>query len=218
LLTQSGAKSSSSCCRGVADMDCRNCRRLTFRSTTSPLFSCFAAMTRGAFPSRFIRDPVASFTRLRRSSGSTLRRTAAALVLSFTTVSLSLMLATVEALLFGVDGYEGVPERTTFAQEAIWGAAFGAMGEGSVSALLTAFLMRVMSSTIGCKLFSFPRFSCADGCSRVFLARVITLLRKASRDWDGSLARLVLSSSNSAVASAMIWVACSRWLGGWIPN
>jgi hypothetical protein len=26
-------------------------------STTSPLFSCFAAMTRGPFPSRFIRDP-----------------------------------------------------------------------------------------------------------------------------------------------------------------
>ena len=91
-------------------------------------------------------------------------------------------------------------------------------GEGSVSALLTAFLMRVMSSTIGCKLFSFPRISCADGCSRVFLARVITLLRKASRDWDGSLARLVLSSSNSAVASAMIWVACSGWLRGWIPS
>ena len=44
-------------------------------------------------------------------------------------VSLSLMLATVEALLFGVDGYEGVPEWTTFAQEAIWGAAFGAMGK-----------------------------------------------------------------------------------------
>lgn len=98
-------------------------------STTSLLFSCFAAMTRGAFPSRFIRDPVASFTRLRRSSGGTLWRTAAALALSFTTVSLSLMLATVEALLFGVDGYEGVPEWTTFAQEAIWGAAFGAMGK-----------------------------------------------------------------------------------------
>lgn len=56
-------------------------------STTSLLFSWFAAMTRGAFPSRFIRDPVASFTRLRRSSGGTLWRTAAALALSFTTVS-----------------------------------------------------------------------------------------------------------------------------------
>ena len=40
-----------------------------------------------------------------------------------------LFILTVEALLFGVDGYEGVPEWTTFAQEAIWGAAFGAMGK-----------------------------------------------------------------------------------------
>lgn len=128
------------------------------------------------------------------------------------------MPAVVEVLLLGVDGYEGVPERTKPAQEVILGAAFVAMGGGRVSALLIAFLMRVMSSTIGCKLFSFPRISCADGCSRVFLARVITLLRKASRDWGGSLARLVLSNSSSAVASAMIWVACSKWLRGWIPN
>jgi hypothetical protein len=35
--------------------------------------------------------------------------------LSFTTVSLSLTLAVVEALLFRVDGYEGVLEQTTSA-------------------------------------------------------------------------------------------------------
>ncbi|KAE8387102.1 hypothetical protein BDV23DRAFT_186673 [Aspergillus alliaceus] len=40
------------------------------------------------------------------------------------------MTAVVEALLFGVDGYEGVPEWTTSAQDAIWGAAFGTMGGG----------------------------------------------------------------------------------------
>jgi hypothetical protein len=44
-------------------------------------------------------------------------------------------------------------------------AALGAMGAGDVSTLLTAFLIRVMSSMIGCKLFSFPRISCAEGCS-----------------------------------------------------
>ena len=112
-----------------------------------------------------------------------------------------------EALLLGVDGYEGLPERTTSAQEAIWESAFGAMGEGTASALLTAFLMRVMSSFIGCKLLSFSenllRRWLLSG-DQVFLARVITLLRKVSKDWDGILARLVLSSSNSAVASAMI--------------
>ncbi|RDH22707.1 hypothetical protein M747DRAFT_170824 [Aspergillus niger ATCC 13496] len=74
--------------------------------------------------------------------------------------------------------------------------------------------MRIMSSTIGCKLFSFPRISCPDGCSRAFLARLITLFRNASTDVPGSLARLVLSSSSSAVASAMICVACSRWFRG----
>jgi hypothetical protein len=63
---------------------------------------------------------------------------------------------------------------------------------------------------IGCRLFSFPRISCADGCSRVFLASVITLFRKASRDWAGSLARLVLSSSSSAVPRLKI---CAARLG-----
>jgi hypothetical protein len=63
----------------------------------------------------------------------------------------------VEALLFGVDGYEGVPERTTSAQEAIRVAALGTMGVDDASALLTAFLMRVMSSTIGCRELAFPR-------------------------------------------------------------
>jgi hypothetical protein len=87
-----------------------------------------------------------------------------------------------EALLFRVNRYKGVPERTTSAQEAIHVAALGAMGVGDASTLLTAFLMRVMSSTISCKLFSFPRISCAEGCSQVFLASVITLFRKASRD------------------------------------
>jgi hypothetical protein len=90
---------------------------------------------------------------------------AAEFALSFTTVSLSLMLAVVEALLFRVDGYEGVLEWTTSAQEAIRVAALGVMGVGDVSTLLTAFLMRVMSSMISCKLFSFPRISCAEGCS-----------------------------------------------------
>jgi hypothetical protein len=80
----------------------------------------------------------------------------------------------------------------------------GAMGVGDASTLLTAFLMRVMSSTISCKLFSFPRISCAEDCSQVFLASVITLFRKASRDWASSLAHLVLSSSSNAVASAII--------------
>lgn len=107
------------------------------------------------------------------------------------------MLAVVEALLFRVDGYEGVPEQTTSAQEAIRIAALGATGAGNASALLTAFLMRVMSSAISCKLFSFPRISCAEGCSRVFLASITTLFRKASRDWAGSLVRLVLSTTFS---------------------
>jgi hypothetical protein len=38
------------------------------------------------------------------------------------------MPAVVEALLFGVDGYEGVPEWTTSAQEAIREVTFGMMG------------------------------------------------------------------------------------------
>jgi len=42
--------------------------------------------------------------------------------------SLVALLAVVEALLFSVDGYEGASERTTYGQEAIWGAVFGAMG------------------------------------------------------------------------------------------
>jgi hypothetical protein len=74
-----------------------------------------------------------------------------------------LTLAVVEALLFGVEGYEGVPERTTSTQQAIRVAALGVMRAGDTSALLTAFLMRVLSSTIGCREFSFPRISCADG-------------------------------------------------------
>jgi hypothetical protein len=94
-----------------------------------------------------------------------LRRTAAEFASSFTTVSLSLILAVVEALLFRVNGYKGVLEQTTSAQEAIRVATLGAMGAGDVSMLLMAFLMRVMSSTISCKLFSFPRISCAEGCS-----------------------------------------------------
>ncbi|EAL86658.1 uncharacterized protein AFUA_3G03760 [Aspergillus fumigatus Af293] len=64
------------------------------------------------------------------------------------------MLAVVEALLFRVDGYEGVPEQTTSAQEAIRIAALGATGAGNASA-------------------------------------------KASRDWAGSLVRLVLSTTFS---------------------
>ncbi|PYH90204.1 hypothetical protein BO71DRAFT_289368, partial [Aspergillus ellipticus CBS 707.79] len=39
----------------------------------------------------------------------------------------------VEALLFGVDGYEHVPERTTSAQEANRVAALGVMGAGDES-------------------------------------------------------------------------------------
>jgi preprotein translocase subunit SecG len=70
-------------------------------------------MTRGAFLSRFICNPKALFTHLQRSSGDILQRTAVEFILSFTTVSLSLTLMVVEALLFGVDGYEGVLERTT---------------------------------------------------------------------------------------------------------
>jgi hypothetical protein len=36
-------------------------------------------------------------------------------------------------------------------------AALSAVGAGDASTLLTAFLMRVMSSAINCKLFNFPR-------------------------------------------------------------
>ncbi|KAH1474010.1 hypothetical protein KXX06_006032, partial [Aspergillus fumigatus] len=71
----------------------------------------------------FFLPSLASFARLRRSSGDTLRRTAAEFASSFTTVPLSLTLAVVEALLFRVDGYEAVPEPTTSAQEAIPPAA-----------------------------------------------------------------------------------------------
>ncbi|KAL3246579.1 hypothetical protein ABHI18_012663 [Aspergillus niger] len=99
-------------------------------SNTSPLFSCFAAMTRGALPSMFTRDPKASFTRLRRSSGNILRRMAAEFASSSTTVSLYLTLVVVEALLFGIDGYEGLPERTTSAQEAVRIGFIGWNGSG----------------------------------------------------------------------------------------
>ncbi|PYH63983.1 uncharacterized protein BO88DRAFT_352064 [Aspergillus vadensis CBS 113365] len=97
-------------------------------------------------------------------------------------VSLSLTLAVVEALLFGVDRYEGVPEQTTSAQEVIRVAALSSIGTDDVSILLTVFLIRVIFSVINCKLFNFPRISCAEGCSRVFLASIITLFRKVSRD------------------------------------
>lgn len=47
------------------------------------------------------------------------QKTAAALISSFTTVSLSLMFAMVKALLLSVDGYKGVPEQITSTKEAI---------------------------------------------------------------------------------------------------
>jgi hypothetical protein len=70
-----------------------------------------------------------------------------------------------------MDGYKGVSERSTSAQEAMRVAASNVTGVGDASMLLTAFLMSVISSTIGCKLLNFPGISCADGCSRVFLAK-----------------------------------------------
>ncbi|KAL3471051.1 hypothetical protein BJX99DRAFT_263666 [Aspergillus californicus] len=94
----------------------------------SPLFNCFVAMTRGAVPSRFIREPRASFTRLRISSSDILRKIATAFASTFTMISLSLTPAAVEPLLFGVDGYDGVPKRTTSAQVVIQAAALGARG------------------------------------------------------------------------------------------
>ncbi|KAL2842674.1 hypothetical protein BJX68DRAFT_278354 [Aspergillus pseudodeflectus] len=100
----------------------------------------------------------------------------------YVNISLSLTLAAVKALLFSVNGYEGVSKRTTSAQVVIQAAALGARGVGNAITLLTVFLIRVMSSIIGCRLFSFPKISCPDGCSRVFLAKVITLLRKVSKD------------------------------------
>lgn len=63
-------------------------------------------------------------------------------------------LAVVEAVLFGVDRYERVPERTTLAHEAMRVAVLGTTGAGNVSTLLTVFLIRVVSSTISYRLFS----------------------------------------------------------------
>lgn len=48
--------------------------------------------------------------------------------------------------------------------------------------------------------------SSPDGCSRVLLASEITLFRKTSKDCAESLLRLLLSSSSSAVAFALILV------------
>ncbi|KAF9891695.1 hypothetical protein FE257_003707 [Aspergillus nanangensis] len=60
---------------------------------------------------------------------------------SFTMVSLSSTLVYIEALLFGVDGNEGVPERTTSAPEAIRVTVLGATGAGSARRPLIASLI-----------------------------------------------------------------------------
>lgn len=97
-------------------------------------------------------------------------------------------------------------------------AVLVAMGVGDISTLLIAFLMGVMFFIIGCRLFSFPKIFYLDGCSWVFLAKVIALLRKASKEGAGSLVCLMLLSSSNVVALTMIRMACSRWFRGWVPN
>ena len=83
-------------------------------------------------------------------------------------------------------------------------AILGVVGAGEISALLIIFFIRVISLTIGYRLFSFPKIFCPNSCSWVFLVKVITLFRKASRERASTLARLVLSSSSNAVVSAII--------------
>jgi hypothetical protein len=163
----------------------------------SPLLSCLAAITWGIMS--VVSCFKVSLILLRNSSGFFRRSSAVDSGLpNLTMISLSLLPVMMEV--GGVGGYIGVlPDLTLSAQVAI-------LPEGCI-VLLTAFLMRVISSAIDDFArwwiwLSLSRMSCGDGCSLVFSAYVLTLLTSDSKSWSGSFWRCPLSRASNAVAFA----------------
>lgn len=140
-------------------------QRCPLHTTAFLLFSCFSAITCGASPSRFICDPMALFTCLWRFSGDTFKKQLQHLYpvsLLFLCPWCLLWWRLCCSVLMGIKVYLS---RLHLPKRQFQWPEFSAFGGGDVSTLLTAFLMKVMPCPIGCKLFSFPRISCADGCT-----------------------------------------------------
>lgn len=120
-------------------------------------------------------------------------------------ISRSLLLRAVDRSVCRLDKEDVVPDRTTSAQVATRTAGLDGPLDGRYAvALLTAFLMRVISLSIVVLVSwcSSLRIFCEDGWSLYFLAKVIMLPRNASRSWSGSFFRCLLSYSSNVVASA----------------